>query len=227
MVVQEKLNSIQVISGEVQRKVRDWEIQIIANSAGKHLRSLCDTYFRIEESSLKDELRERILRREAFSEKTIYTAYTKEKEKEVSSVNKQEEESLPEKKEDKLVSLSVEELDKIEPFSHKGCEIVEVHEKDPVSNGSNEGIEAKMQIARELRKQIMEKSIYIIDMDALEKLHWQDIISYLLDVVKTTGYMPAVANRKQHRNLVCFNCDKKGHIVKNCPSKATKKQRPS
>ncbi|OAG30519.1 hypothetical protein NEIG_00031 [Nematocida sp. ERTm5] len=269
MRVQEKVESIGGIAGEVQRKVRDWEIQIIASSAGKYLRSLCDTYFKIEECSFKDELRERILNREDAPEHHSSKIHALEKEEAVTLLETSHS-SVSE--ENNLMSLSIIEIEKAECSSNNSTPSVESAKKEE-SNGefldisnlekcsaelstevvanntaedtqdelveinsesspsvdnspsnNEESVETQMRIATELRKQMMEKHIYILDIAALEQLPWQDIISCLLDVIKSLGHMPAQAQRRRPKNLICFNCEQKGHIVKHCPNRASKKK---
>lgn len=103
-----------------------------------------------------------------------------------------------------------------EPSEESAQEPVSMSEE---SNQSNSHEDVKQEIIR----QINERNIAIIDIKSLEKKPWKEMVGCLLDILKTAHTMPPyIPKRPRHTNLVCFNCEKKGHIVKNCPTKTTK-----
>ncbi|KAI5188835.1 hypothetical protein NEMIN01_0203 [Nematocida minor] len=213
----EELQEMRPCAGEVQRRVQEWEIQIIATSAGIGLKNLCQAYFDMEESPEKEQARKEILQfresRENFRSRR--TQMLPE-----ASCTPIQEETV-----DSSLGTSLTTFQQTESPDFKPCEIDEVQMENPFSgdNKADAGIEES--IKREIIRQLQEKNIYSIDTESLEKKPWKETIGYLLDIVKTSHAMPVYVSRKSKQNhAVCFNCEQKGHIVKHCPSK-TKKQK--
>ncbi|KAH9386394.1 uncharacterized protein NEMAJ01_1290 [Nematocida major] len=221
---EERIIMPEVTLGEVQKKVRDWEIHIIALTAEKDLKEMCRVYFSIGESSLKEDLRLKIINANRLGHAPETKLLPADAEAcalvPLSVEDAQEDSGLLNTAQSAADSPCVQE----QPLGSPGAQEEDTHGAS-LACIQEENTKAKMFLASELRKQLAEKHIYIVDAQELEKMEWQDIISYLLDAIKSLGYMRPALQKKPKSRMVCFNCNKKGHIVKSCPERAKEHKR--
>lgn len=220
-----ELYEVEYSPGKVQKIVKEWEIQIIAATGSAELKSLCMEYFMLNDSSRREDIRREILmQRESSAKKGKSRMSITEKEmvspSEATLVSSIESTPLEEKHAYTPISSTPEKTKSEE--EKKNSEAGDEKESTPNEESASQP-DTEEYIKEEIIRQMYEKNITTVDIGKMEKKQWKEIVSEILDTIKTAYAMPPYVPRKpKHTNLVCFNCEKKGHIVKQCPTKTAK-----
>ncbi|KAI5171777.1 hypothetical protein NEFER03_1082 [Nematocida sp. LUAm3] len=193
--------------GEVQRKVREWEIQILYVNDPLLTKSLFQIYAELEVGLVKDSVAEALLHG-IRSEEVLYQIVAKYRNLEETNIN----DAYP-------YNLSPAELP--ECFeSHQFSELeseqaMTVHQSDPTTNQDLDMLE---KITSELQKISDEQELTALKKflgESKEITSWIILLRESIKLIKKNKGRRFLT-KEQKRKVVCFECNEKGHVVKYC-----------
>lgn len=191
--------------GDVLKRIRNWEMQILRRTGSKEMQDLCEFWMSMPESNLKDAVYANIL----SGEKTA--AKIQEILKERS--RKKKESSMPEEIVLTTPTLETAVLEPLTPFCCTECNPLLFKDK----------------ILQEIEKQADKKGVAHLK-STLKKgkyKNWEGIIAHLVEIVKeATAKQPRKrASSTSKKTIVCYNCSQKGHVARLCPNNSDSKNK--
>ncbi|OAG31644.1 hypothetical protein NEDG_00119 [Nematocida displodere] len=221
----------------VLKRIRDWEIQILKNGDSKHLGELCSLYLNQPLGALRDLIGNEIMKGERSKSKIeeLIRAVSEARDELSMPIFSIIEASISTNKSIPTQNLPqppfLPELPEQQLPEQQHPEQSEYPEMQPEMQPEPLPQTIKELIVQEMEKQAEEKGLPEVRsvIERTRDSKWEEIIQELMALMKEAknSSQTAPAPRKTSKKaLVCFNCDKKGHIVKYCPNRARKPSSP-
>lgn len=190
--------------GDVLKRIRNWEMQILKRTGSKEMQDLCEVWMGLPESDLKDAVYANILsgERSAAKIREILRDASRKKEQARTAEG----------------AAPITTSPNADPEQPAPCSCTECNSRL-----------FKDMVLQEIEKQATKKGVIRLK-SKLKKdkyKNWEDAIAHLVTIVKeATAKAPrkpaAPASRK---GVVCYSCSQKGHIARLCPKKTQEKKK--
>lgn len=185
--------------GKVRRRVVEWELQILLASSSGHVRDAYQIYTQLPPGAVKDRVGEAILKGERHKDRLediVNSFFTP-------------------------VTTTIKSISACTP--RKRCHVQdEDATKSDLAPFTCTDYTDKS-VLKEIARIAEEKGLPEISALALEKREWREVLEKILIQIKNAKIYSKDLNELR-KKVVCFNCEKKGHIVKYCPTRCSKNQ---